>query len=445
MTATYSNSDVIGNLRNILKSKDNIRTVSSIILLFLYQLIMAVAVVNIAPGNVSIYRSVFLVAFVLAILPVIIARSIKADVIPAATVGFLIESGLAFQATISDDYSVSRTVIYLSMLAILSTLFFQKTIWERVKEHSKYLLVVYVAFSAFLGIAGLVMRLFLPSRNGAYCWIFLGGISIQVTEVLKLIYFLTLLIASRLSRSDKDLFFKTLLPTVTYSIALVLVNEGGTLVLCISTWLVTLFFLTEAAKHLMTEFGIILAGGSAGLVLLAVFRKVFAEKEGLAGTIYEFSDKVFTRISALVSSENTYTYQIDRALKAFRQGRLLGSDSAYLQSVPEHTNDMVLASVTARFGSVISVFIICAFAIFIIAAIRRYQKDDKGTMLIISSSSLFLQALIVIFGNLRIGPIVGLTLPLISSGYSSFIVSCSLFTFALISMGESNALTKREV
>lgn len=444
MTTAYNASDVIRNLQNALKSKNNIKTFSSIVLLFFYQLMMAVTVMTIAPDNARAYRSIFLVSFVLAIMPVIIARAIRSDIIPAVMVGFLIESGLAFQATISDDYSASPGIIYLALISIPATIFFQRKIWEKVKNHRKILTAVYAASTAFLGIAGLAMRLFLSPQNEAYCWVYIGGTSIQLTEVLKLLYLLTIFIGARISKSDKDLFIKTLFPTVVFSAALIIVNEGGTLLLCAATWLVVLFFLTENAKQLMIEFGAILMSGSVGLLCLAVFRKILVNKNGIAGTVYAFSDKVFNRIFTLVSSENTDTYQIDRALKAFRQGRLLGTDSAYLTSIPEHTNDMILASVTARFGSIIAVFIILAFAIFIIVSIRRYQKDDNGTMLIISSSNLFLQALIVIFGNLRIGPVVGLTLPLISSGWSSFIVSCSLFTLALISMGESNAITKRE-
>ena len=445
MTTSHGTSDVIDNLKNTLKSKDNIKTASSIVLLFLYQLMMLMTVSTIAPANANVYRDIFLFSYVLAILPVVITRAIRADPIPAAAVGFLVESGLAFQATISEDYNGNRTVIYLSIFSILATIFFQRRVWERIKTQTKLLFVAYVASTAILGIAGVGMRLFLSPQNGAYCWIYVGGISIQVTELLKFLYLITLFIAAWISKSDKDLFIKTLLPTAAVSVALVLVNEGGTLVLCVATWLVTLFFLTENAKHLMSEFGIVFACGSFGLFSLAIFRKLFVDKTGIAGTVYAFSDKVFTRIFAVISSENADTYQIDRAIKAFRQGKLLGTDSEYLTSIPEHSNDMILASVSARFGALIACFIILAFAAFIIAAIRRFQNDDKGTMLIISSTNLFLQALIVIFGNLKIGPVVGLTLPLISSGWSSFIISCSIFTLALISMGDSNAITKREV
>ena len=444
MATVYSSSEVIGNLKGALKSKEIIKTLSSIVLLFLYQLMMAVTVMTIAPDNAGTYHSIFFVSFILAIMPVVIARAINSDVIPAVMVGFLIESGLAFQATISTDYSASPGVIYLALFSILVTIFFQRKIWEKVRTYSKVLTAVYAVSTVFLGVAGLAMRLFLHSQNGAFCWFYVGGTSIQLTEVLKLLYLLTLFIGTRISKSDKDLFIKTLLPTATFCAGLVIVNEGGTLLLCVATWLVVLFFLTENAKQLMIEFGVVLMGGSVGLLCLAVFRKIFVNKDGLTGTIYKFSEKVFTRIFSLVSSENTDTYQIDLALKAFRQGRLLGTDSDFLKGIPEHSNDMILASITARFGAIIAAFIILAFAVFIISSIRNYQKDDNGAMLIITSSNLFLQALIVIFGNLRIGPVIGLTLPLISSGWSSFIISCSLFTFALISMGESNALTKRE-
>ena len=444
MTTSYGTSDVIDNIKSTLMSRDNIKTASSIVLLFLYQLMMLTTVTTISPTNADAYRSIFLLSYVLAILPVVITRAIRADPIPAAAVGFLVESGLAFQATISEDYNGNRMVIYLSIFAILATIFFQRRVWERVKAQSKLLFFAYVASTAILGITGVGMRLCLSPQNGAYCWMYVGGISIQATELLKLLYLITLFIAARISKSDKELFIKTLLPTATVSVALVLVNEGGTLVLCVATWLVTLFFLTENAKHLMSEFGIVFACGTFGLFSLAVFRKLFAGKNGILGTIYAFSDKVFTRIFAVISSENTDTYQIDRAMKAFRQGKLLGTDSDYLTSIPEHSNDMILASVTARFGAPICAFIIIAFAAFMIAAIRRYQNDDRGTMLIISSTSLFLQALIVVFSNLNIAPVVGLTLPLISSGWSSFIISCAIFTLALMSMGDSNTITKRE-
>ena len=439
--------DILGNIRSfLLKDPKNIKMTAALFFLLIYEAVLCVTVYNLAPENVSAYKAVLLPTLFLAMLPTVYTRKMRGDVLPAFVVGFLTLTGVAFQAAISRSFSGYGMIVYLSIFAVLLTVFALRVWNVKLKENRRIVTVLYWTFTAVLAPAGVVMRLALRPINGAYCWLYIGNTSIQLTEVLKLLFVAGIVFAVQIAKSDRELFWKSFFTTATMSLGSLCVNEGGSIIISVLTWLLVMFFFIDDVRMLVKGYGIFFGCSCAALVVFIVIRTHFAGHDGILGTVYAFSDKVIKRVEPFIPlySDRADTYQIDKSKNAFRIGRLFGSDSSYIRSLPEGTSDFVLASVAARFGGLIASLLILAFVFLFIHAVRTYRKSDEGTLLIAASTILFVQAATVILSNLGITPVVGVTLPLISSGGSSSVVSIVLFTISLVCMGKSNAVTLRE-
>lgn len=439
--------DILKNIRNFLKDPKNIKMTASLFFLLIYETVLCVMVYNLAPTNVPAYKATLLPTLFLAMLPTLYTWKLKGNSLSAFVVGFLTLTGVASQATISRSFSGYSMIVYLCIFSVLMTMIALRVWNVKLKKNHRLVAALYWTLTAALAPAGIVMKLALRPINGASCWLYIGNTSIQLTEILKLLFVAGIVFAVQIAKSDRDMFWKTFFTTAAMCLSMLFVNEGGTIIVAALSWLVILFFCIDDTRTLLKGYGISLGCVCASLVAFLVIRECFAEHDtGILGTMYAFSEKVIKRIEPFIPlySDNADTYQIDRAMNAFRIGRLFGSESRYIHSLPEGTSDFVLASIAARFGVLIVSLLILAFVFFFMQTVRAYRKSDDGTLLIISSTILFVQATTVILSNLGIIPVVGITLPLISNGGSSCIVSIVLFTVSLVCMGKNNAVILRE-
>lgn len=438
-------TDFFTNLRDFLKSPKNIMMSASVFFLLAYQITLIVNVYNIAPNNAAAYKAVILPTLFLAVLPTIYTRKMGGDILPAFVVGFLTLTGVAFQAAISKSFSGYGAIAYLSVFTVLAVAALIK-LWDKLKCERKLVTTFYWIATGVLAVSGFVMRLLLRPINGAYCWLKIGGTSLQLTEVLKLIFVVAIMLCVRNARSDREIFYKTFITTGSMCFSMLCVNEGGTLLVCLLTWLIFLFFVIDDTKTLIKSYGIVLAIAIIGVIALAVIHKYLSAQSGFLGTLYDFTDKVFNRLSALLPqfSENSDIYQIDKAISAIRLGRLFGSNSSYLNSLPEGDSDFILASVCSRFGVAVTSIVVVGFLYFFLHTVRLYHRNDNGVLSLIASTILFVQAILVVLSNLAIIPVIGITLPLISNGGSSFCVCIAFFTAALISTGKNDNIILRE-
>lgn len=278
-------------------------------------------------------------------------------------------------------------------------------------------------YSAFIGIICLIL-VFIPglSRlvNGAYRWIFLGPISIQSAEFIKLLSIIY--ISGYLVRRQKNMqhkFTGVLVPLIIliiFDILLMLEPDFGTM-LIVSCSIMGLLFI--AGIKLRYLFCLLL------LASIIIFSLIISSRYRLE------------RIVAFLHPwDNQFDkgYQLVQSLIAFGRGGWfgvgLGGSVQKLLYLPEAYTDFIFAIIAEEFGFsgvmvIIAVFAFIIVRCFKIANTAMVKKQQFSAYMAYGISFwLALQTIINIGVNIGLLPTKGLTLPFISYGGSSLLSVC---------------------
>ncbi len=257
------------------------------------------------------------------------------------------------------------------------------------------------------------------SVNGSRRWIRIGVLNFQPSEVAR--WLLLTYIAIYAVRHQTDLrssaqgFFKPL--AVLFVAAVLLLFEpdfGAAVVLCV-TGTAVLFVAGAQLRYFLA----ICAAGCAGMALLAVMSPYRLQR--LIAFLDPWADPYNSG------------FQLTNALMAFGRGEWLGvglgSSVQKLYYLPEAHTDFVLAVIAEEFGLLGVTIVIAAFLAIVLRSLRLSRiAADAGMPLHACLAAAFgvwlgLQAFINIGVNMGLLPTKGLTLPLLSYGRSSVLVT----------------------
>lgn len=258
--------------------------------------------------------------------------------------------------------------------------------------------------------------------NGAVRWIQLPGFQLQPSELLKPLFVVTTawLFAARFE--DRSLPVIPLGAGLLVPILAMLVMQPdfGQAALISAVWLV------QAAL--------------AGLSLWLIGGLVLAGIGGLA-IAYLTNDHVERRIDGFLHGEGD-TYQVDRALDAFRSGGLFGTGPGDGQAkfrLPEAHTDYIFSVIGEEFGA-IACFALALLYLGIILRVLLQLVEEEDPFTLLAGTGLVVlfggQAFINMSVNLALAPSKGMTLPFISHGGSSYLATA-------LAMGLLLALTRR--
>lgn len=258
--------------------------------------------------------------------------------------------------------------------------------------------------------------------NGSIRWIGLGPINFQPSELAKL--FLVAYIAGYLVRRSDEVseswwgFIKPL--AVMFVAAFLLLMEpdfGATVVIIVAVF--GMIFLSGAK---LTKFGVLLMIAAVLGTLLVVFQPYRFQR------VTSFADPWADQYGS--------GYQLTQALIAFGRGEWtgvgLGNSVQKLMYLPEAHTDFVFAILAEEFGLLGTVSVILIFASLVYRGmkigLRSEQTGKRFSAYLAYGISILIgfQAFINIGVNCGILPTKGLTLPLVSYGGSSLIVSCMM-------------------
>ncbi|PRP92792.1 Lipid II flippase FtsW [Enhygromyxa salina] len=264
-----------------------------------------------------------------------------------------------------------------------------------------------MGFAAFL----LILVLFVSEDiNGARRWIDLGPVHMQPSEVAKIA--LAVFLAATLARRGEQIrSFKTgfLPPMIAACGTMLLVlmeKDLGTTVLLGSLSLILLY----------------VAGTRASWVLAAIMVAAPLAWSQIVNVGYRRE-----RVESFLSGDD---YQVEQGLIAIGSGGPfglgLGNGRQKLGFLPENHTDFILATIGEELGVVGIFAVIGLFALLVWRGlvVARQAQDRFGTYLAIGLSALFgMQALINMAVVLSVMPAKGITLPFVSYGGSSLLVS----------------------
>lgn len=334
-----------------------------------------------------------------------------------ASVGFVIVSSASMdvaQRTYDNEfYFVIRHFLYLLMASGAGFMIFQVPLsaWQR--SGGLLLMLSYVLLVVVL-IPG-VGR----SVNGSTRWIPMGLFSMQVSEVVKicvLCYVAGYLVRRRDEvRSSFWGFIKPVLVLSVMVMLLLLEPDFGAVVVIMATVFVLLFLAgVRFLQYLVVVLG---SGGAAAMMVLS-------------------SEYRMKRLLAYVdpwADQYSSGYQLVQSLIAFGRGDIfgvgLGNSVQKLFYLPEAHTDFVFAVLAEEFGLVGCFVVILAFLALVLSGLfigRRAERMGHlfGAYLAYGISVMLgLQSMINIGVASGLLPTKGLTLPLVSYGGSSLIIS----------------------
>jgi len=285
--------------------------------------------------------------------------------------------------------------------------------------------VVSIVGINLLLILMVLVLIFGSTNKGAKRWIYIGGFSLQPSEIIKPFFIVT--VSYILTRFKKEENFNIIVASFVYivlAILLIMQPDIGMLILMSSVFFSQLFLIGIDYKYFIAVGSII--------VVSAVL-------------LYFSFPHFHNRINVFMSSTffgGEKSYQVEKSLLAFKNGGLLGKgplEGSIKNYIPDAHTDFIFSVVGEEFGSIVCAIII--FIYFYIAfRIILEVMDNKDNFLFISACSLtiqfLLQTVINIGVTLSLLPTKGMTLPLISYGGSSMIGTSITIGFLLV-------LTKR--
>ena len=282
-----------------------------------------------------------------------------------------------------------------------------------------------LALAVFAGSVVLMVGtlLFGAEIKGATRWISFGGLTIQPSEFVKPSFAVLagwMLAARRLGEEIPGYILSGGLFLLVAAL-LALQPDIGQAVVLSAIWFTQLFI----AGLSMTLVIVLVVGGVAALV-----------------AAYFVFPHVASRIDRFLDPEAHDSFQIDRALEAFRSGGLMGrgpGEGTVKQVLPDGHADFIFAVAGEEFGLVACLLIVCLFVFVVVRSFARLLQDNDLFVVLAATGltvQFALQALINMASTLSLIPTKGMTLPFISYGGSS------LLALAL-GMGMMLALTRR--
>ncbi len=301
------------------------------------------------------------------------------------------------------------TVVGLSLLFVSSLIDFRIF-----KTQGLVVLLFYLLVVALLAILLLINY----RVRGVEGWFRLGNVFFQPVEVAKLS--LIILLAKFFSRRHIEIYrIQHLIVSGVYlgiPTLLVLVQPDlGSAIVLISIWVAIIVFSGMKLRHFFI------------LLLLAILLSSFAW--GFMLKPYQKS-----RITAFV---NPYAdpkgagYQMIQSMIAVGSGRLWGKGLGYgsqshLNFLPEAETDFIFAAFAEEWGfiGVIALLLFLYVILWRTVRIGQQSSDNFSRLYAIGFAAfIFVQSFIHIGMNMGIMPITGITLPFVSYGGSSLMVS----------------------
>ena len=267
---------------------------------------------------------------------------------------------------------------------------------------------------AAVGLLG-VSIVFGKVTNGAANWIYIGPLSFQPSELVKVIYILIGAGALDKLNTKKDLFIFIGFSVVCVGLLAVMRDLGTALI----------FFVT----FLLIAF---MRSGDFKTIILAVSAAVFGAIFAIRFMPYVADRfKAYRHVWEYAQAEG---YQQTHVLTFIASGGLfgVGIGNGFLKQVAASESDLVFGLVAEEMGIIVAITLALAVALLVVYA-RAITTRSRSTFYSISACCaaglLVVQLTLNIFGATDLLPLTGVTFPFISAGGSSVIGCWGLIAF----------------
>lgn len=298
-------------------------------------------------------------------------------------------------------------ILFLSIgfLSFLFALYFEKNI-----------LFIFSAHLYVLGLLLLLLPLIFGSvTRGSVRWVDLGLFTIQPSEIIKpLIVLFSAFYWSRISKYTFNKLFLYLL-IVAPAIGLVIIQPdlGSALIIMVGISASVIFSGISFKKLLIV--GLLITS----MAPIGWFSLHDYQHQRILNFANPYRDPLGTGYNA-IQAKNTVGSGI-----LFGKGIGQGTQS-HLAFLPEKHTDFIFASYAEEFGFIGSIILLALYLFLYMRILTISKKTDNladKIFLMGISAMMFFQTMVNIGMNIGIMPIAGVTLPLISYGGSSLIIT----------------------
>ena len=344
--------------------------------------------------------------FVLMYTIIILCRMGDKFIVPMACM--LITMGVILLCRINIDYGVKQ-IMWVAIGCV--TFFIAYAIYYNIKIWDKLWLLYAVGATALF----LATLIFGKTVNGSKNWLQFGSFfAFQPSELTKMLYimFLSCYFSKSWSTSIGKLSPKYISLGITYLFIgfLVLQRDWGTILVMFSIYIFMIYVYEENYKFLLANIG------AASIVAILGYK-----------FLYHIQVRVSTWLDPWSDISNT-GYQITQSLFAIASGgyfgRGIGNGSP--NYIPEVHSDFIFAAICEEMGvfggaAIIIIFFLIAYRCFKIS-IKTNNAYDKAVSF--GLTVMFaMQTFIIIGGVTKMIPLTGITLPFVSYGGTSIVVS----------------------
>lgn len=272
----------------------------------------------------------------------------------------------------------------------------------------------YVAAAGGLALLALNL-IFGVEQYGARNWIYIGSLSFQPSELVKLCFIFVG--ASTLQRimTKRNMFL-----FIAYSAlicgCLVLMSDFGTALIFFAAFLVIAYMRSGSFATIAL---IVTATGFGGVLALR-FKPYILDRFSVWGHVWE---------DALNAG-----YQQTRAMMCIASGGLfgLGLGQGWLKYVGASDTDLVFAFIAEEWGLIVAILMVLAVVCLAAFVVRSASVGRSGFYTISACAAaaiLLTQAILNVFGTVDLLPLTGVTFPFVSNGGSSMIACWGLLGF----------------
>ncbi len=278
-------------------------------------------------------------------------------------------------------------------------------------------------YSAMIAAISLVL-VFGAAARGSRRWIELPFFRFQPSELAKVLLVVSLaaFVIERTRRGHDPKQTARLLMVGLAPAALVFLQPDLGTAMVIGVLTIAVLFLAGVPWRHFAAMGAVLAA-FAGLVLVA------APAVGVP-ILQSYQQERITSFLNPSDDPSDSSYQLNQSRIAIgageRTGRGEGASQTELDFLPEHHTDFIFAVIGERYGFVGAAFILSLYALLVWRALRllTLSKNLYGTLIAGGiAAMLMFQVLVNVGMNLAIMPVTGITLPLMSYGGSSVLVT----------------------
>ena len=270
--------------------------------------------------------------------------------------------------------------------------------------------------AAIAGGGLLVFTLLLGQRIfGAKNWIAIGPLTVQPSELVKLVF--VLVGAATLDRlfARRNLIFTALFSAFCVG-CLALMSDFGTALVFFVAFLCIAFLRTGDLPSVVM---LTAAAGIAGGIVLH-FKPYIADRFSVWRHAWEFTQ--------------TTGYQQSRTMSAIASGGLFGTgpQEGWLKHLGAANTDLVFGVVGEEFGLLPALCMAAVPVIFVVFTVRAAANARSAFYTIASSAAaamLITQTLLNVLGSVDLLPLTGVTFPFVSMGGSSMLACWGLLAY----------------